>query len=1713
MNRLLKRQIKKLFGENVPNTPEFIEFLNLVDGSYNEFEANYNHLEHVLETSAKESFKELTNFKNGINAAAIVSITDNKGNIVAVNDNFCKISGYNREELIGKNHRIINAGYHDEAFWLNFWKTILAGEIWKGEICNRAKDGSIYWVSTSIIPFLNDKGIPHQFLSIRFDISKRKKIEAEINRLALVAKNTQNTVIITDTNRKIEWVNPAFEQLTGYTFDEVKGKSPGEILQGADTSKETINEIREKLNNKLPYEGEILNYTKTGKAYWLSLTITPIFEHNEHIGYIAIENDVTARVNNENRLAQNEKTLKAANKASGILLQSNKSFEALMNDALACIGTQLDVDRVYVFRNHLHEGNAFLSQTFEWSCNTTTPQINNPDLQNLPYYDAGFGRWYEQLSSKNVLFGIVNNFPEEEHELLKSQDIKSILVAPIFIGNYFWGFVGFDDCHSEREWNTSEQEILVNLANNIGAAYERNDATERLQQSEQKFRLLIESATDIFYNTDAFGHFTYVNDIAAKITGYSTEELLQMNYLDLVEPSYRKVVQKHYHDQSNSGINVTYNEFPILTKSGEVKWVGQNVQLISEHGKITAIQAIARDITKLIKTQNELKQSREFVSNVLNAIPNPVFVKNRKHEWVVVNQAFADLIGKPIADILGQTDEAIISTENAAKYLKFDEQLFDAKEGAEYEDVHFNPLLDKQVSLIIKKSYLNANNQEFLVAVLTDITEIKDRQRELILLNNIINQISDAISVADYDGNLVYVNQSHANNLNKTTQELIGSSVVSMEKLFANVSDWQTHFNEVKAKGELLVEGQNIKADGSYFPVEANVKYTNIEGKELIVATIRDITERKKMLQEVLDKSQILNVILTNLPVVLYKINMHGEFTQLVGKGLARVGLKENQLVGQKALDVYTQEQQPVMHNNLKEAITDKTSKYFIMEGYDEAGTWYFDNFTFPDETTEDAIIGFALDITERKKAEEKLVQSEQRFRMLVQNATDITTILTKEGNLVYESPSFYRLLGYNEVEILGRNVFEFIHPEDIPVAMAEFKKGLEKGGISDPVEFRFKHKNGHWVYLESIGNNLLNNPGINGIVINSRDITERKFADNKLVQTKNFYEQILNEIPTDIAVFDTNHTYLFVNKKAIADDEKRNWIIGKTDYDFCEKYNKPIAVADSRRSIFNKVVKDKLLLSFEEKGMANGKPEWVFRRMYPVVGANEEVINVIGFGLDITERKLAEEKLKESEERLKLAVKSASMGIWDWNLITNEIEMDEGMHNVFGRDLSDYKIFAKFGSLILADDFEKVNEKLNDSFTNHTLFECIFRVYDTKNNIRYIKAFAEPFYDDNDKPFRMIGVDFDVTNDMLAQEKIAKQQSELEEAQHLARVGGWEYYTATRQITWTKEMYVISEVDETLFNPTLAATLGLYNRETREEAIGLFRQAINQNKPFEFEGLATTKNGVQLFVRTRGIPIIENNTTVGLRGVLQDITKEKIAQQKLSEYAEELEKKNKELDQFAYVVSHDLKAPLRGIENLSNWIEEDMEGNLPADVQKNFDLLRSRVKRMENLINGILQYSRAGRMKYEKVAFNVTEIVNEIVEALSPNQKFTVNVQPNMPELVSERIAFEQVMTNYISNAIKYNNNEQPTISVYHKKNGEFFEFCVEDNGPGIAKEYHEKVFGIFQTLQSRDTVESTGVGLAIVKKMVEDKGGKVWIDSDEGKGTKFYFSWPVKE
>ncbi len=239
------------------------------------------------------------------------------------------------------------------------------------------------------------------------------------------------------------------------------------------------------------------------------------------------------------------------------------------------------------------------------------------------------------------------------------------------------------------------------------------------------------------------------------------------------------------------------------------------------------------------------------------------------------------------------------------------------------------------------------------------------------------------------------------------------------------------------------------------------------------------------------------------------------------------------------------------------------------------------------------------------------------------------------------------------------------------------------------------------------------------------------------------------------------------------------------------------------------------------------------------------------------------------------------------------------------------------------------------------------------------------------------------------------------------------------------------------------------------------------------------------------------------------DVTKIKDAETEVRQHAKNLERINKELDQFAYVVSHDLKAPLRAINNLSEWIEEDIIEVVDDDTRENLKLLRGRVKRMEGLIDGILQYSRAGRIKSNNTMIDLKQMIEEIISVNNSSPNLQFKYPDKLPVIYSEQVALEQILSNFISNAVKYNDNEHPLVEINLKDKDNFWEFSIKDNGPGIAKEYFEKIFVIFQTLQARDKFESTGVGLAIVKRLVEDKGGKTWINSEIGKGSTFYFTW----
>jgi signal transduction histidine kinase len=232
------------------------------------------------------------------------------------------------------------------------------------------------------------------------------------------------------------------------------------------------------------------------------------------------------------------------------------------------------------------------------------------------------------------------------------------------------------------------------------------------------------------------------------------------------------------------------------------------------------------------------------------------------------------------------------------------------------------------------------------------------------------------------------------------------------------------------------------------------------------------------------------------------------------------------------------------------------------------------------------------------------------------------------------------------------------------------------------------------------------------------------------------------------------------------------------------------------------------------------------------------------------------------------------------------------------------------------------------------------------------------------------------------------------------------------------------------------------------------------------------------------------------------------VMSERLSRNISELEKKNEELNQFAYVVSHDLKAPVRGISNVVRWIEEDHGEEISPDVRKYLAFIPERVSRMEGLIDGLLEYARAGRDGTAKETVDVGQLVAELVDLFVP-EGYILRAG-SLPVIITDRLPLQQVFSNLIGNSVKHGTAGNTVITVTGQEFPGYYEFTVADNGPGISPQYHEKIFGLFQTLRVKTDKESTGIGLSIVKKIVEERAGSIRVLSEPGNGAKFIFTWP---
>ncbi|NJL46625.1 MAG: PAS domain S-box protein [Leptolyngbyaceae cyanobacterium SM2_5_2] len=505
-----------------------------------------------------------------------------------------------------------------------------------------------------------------------------------------------------------------------------------------------------------------------------------------------------------------------------------------------------------------------------------------------------------------------------------------------------------------------------------------------------------------------------------------------------------------------------------------------------------------------------------------------------------------------------------------------------------------------------------------------------------------------------------------------------------------------------------------------------------------------------------------------------------------------------------------------------------------------------------------------------------------------------------------------------------------------------------------------------------------------------------------------------------------------------------------------------------------------------------------------------------------------AKDDLQIIAERLNLALDAAQMGSWDWHLDQPTLFWSPQTERILGLlPNSAPHTLEQWADQVHPDDLPRVSAAIEHSIAACTEFREEYRVKWPDGRWHWVSAYGRVVTVVGGESHRMAGVIQDITErkhaDLALQASETRFRAVFEQAAvGMARLSPEGHWIQVNQ----KLCEMLGYAPTDLLNQHFSAIT--FEADHRQDDHYYSQLITGEQSYCQFEKRYLHRDGHPLW--TLVTASVESEASAGISAfiaIIEDIEERKAARDELLRRAEELltanlmlarttallERRNSELDQFAYVTSHDLKAPLRAISNLAEWIGEDLNGQIPEENQRQLALLRSRVQRMESLINGLLEYSQVGRRERQLTQVDVGQLVHGVIDSLAPPEGFQVIVADDMPTVYTHQTALGQVFANLINNAIKHHHREQGTVRVSWQRQGDAIEFAVADDGPGIASQYHGKIFTIFQTLKARDNFESTGIGLSVVKKIVESENGRIWLTSEVGQGTTFYFTWPYTQ
>jgi PAS domain S-box-containing protein len=748
-------------------------------------------------------------------------------------------------------------------------------------------------------------------------------------------------------------------------------------------------------------------------------------------------------------------------------------------------------------------------------------------------------------------------------------------------------------------------------------------------------------------------------------------------------------------------------------------------------------------------------------------------------------------------------------------------------------------------------------------------------------------------------------------------------------------------------------------------------------------------------------------------------------------------------------------------------------------------------------------------DLTDRTAAEEKLRESESRFRQLAESLPQLVWTCVPEGQCDYLSKKWLDYTGIPEEQQLGFGWLAQLHPDDRERTVAEWEKAVD-AGTNFHAEFRIRRHDGEYRWFDTQAVRLRDESGATVKWFGSNtDITERRIAEDGLRETTAYLENLIGHANAPIIVWDpdlriTRFNHAFEEMSGLTSAE----VIGK-----------PLSVLFPKESLEQ---------SLDQIARTTGGAYWETVEI-PILRADGEIrvalwnsanvydetsgglVSTIAQGTDVTERLAAQQALETNRALLQSVISGTPDAIYAKDLHGRYLLFNHGAELATGKRAED--VLGRDDSILFpaaeAEIVMAADRAVNESGVAKTYDE---HVTAADGSVRYFSTTKGPLLDGNGKTYGLFGFARDITNRKTIEDALSESEEKFRSIVQSSPTAIYLYHLESD-----------GALILTSANPASDLIVGIDHSSligmTIEDA---FPNLAGTEIPEMYRGVARGDLGSQSFEipytddRLSGFYLVSVfQTGPGTAAVnFMDISERKRAEEELAARTEDLARSNADLEKFAYIASHDLQEPLRMVASYTQLLQRRYAGRLDADADEFIAYAVDGATRMQRLINDLLAYSRAGSQGSAFEETDLEAVLQGVLKTLSisiAEAGAEITYDP-MPSVVCDPIQIGQVFQNLIINAIKFRGEDPPRIHVGVESSEEEWVFSVKDNGLGIEPEYFDRIFVIFQRLQSRADYPGTGMGLAICKRIIERHGGRTWVESGEGIGSTFYFTLAAK-